>query len=65
MALPCWYEVVTLTRGDEVPMKVWTGTGHVEAMTAALAEQQKPTTIQTYIFRDYDLVWANGSLVPA
>lgn len=63
MSIPDYYEVVTLTRGDEAPMKVWGGTNPVSTMQAALAEAAKPETISTYIDRNGTLIWANGSLV--
>lgn len=59
-----WYEVLTLTRGDEACLRVWEGRSPVAAMTQALAEMAKPETVSTYIDRNGSLIWANGSLVP-
>ena len=63
MAVPSWWEVVTLTRGDEVPLSVFGTTSPVEVMERALGEQAKPATVKTYIFCNSVAVWADGRLI--
>lgn len=57
-----WWEVTTLSRGDEVPVTVHGTKSPQEAMERALVEQAKPTTVHAYIFLNSVLVWADGRL---
>jgi hypothetical protein len=58
-----WWEVITLTQGDEACLRVWEGRSPKEAMEAAQAAQADPKTLRIYIECNSKIVWANGSLV--
>lgn len=51
-----FYEVVTLSPGDEAPMRVWSGTSPVEAMCKALTEQADGA-VKTYIQVSGEVIW--------